>query len=78
MKTVGAYEAKTHLSRLLLEVERGQSITIPRLGQEVAKLVPVGRPATQTDQLVAALRIARSGARRGDDTVQSMIIEGRR
>ncbi|MBA2276754.1 MAG: type II toxin-antitoxin system Phd/YefM family antitoxin [Chloroflexia bacterium] len=40
MKTVGAYEAKTHLSQLLDEVAAGESITITRHGVPVARLVP--------------------------------------
>ena len=41
MKTVGAFEAKTHLSRLLDKVEQGEKITITRHGAPVARLVPV-------------------------------------
>ncbi|MBI3971391.1 MAG: type II toxin-antitoxin system prevent-host-death family antitoxin [Chloroflexi bacterium] len=47
METVGAFEAKTHLSRLLEEVAKGQSITITKRGVPVAVLVPpsaVSRP----------------------------------
>ena len=40
MREVGAYEAKTHLPRLLDEVEAGQSITITKHGRPVAVLVP--------------------------------------
>ena len=41
MKTeVGAFEAKTHLSRLLDQVEEGGSIYITRHGKRVARLVP--------------------------------------
>jgi len=39
--TIGAYEAKTHLPRLLDRVERGESLTITRRGRPVARLVPV-------------------------------------
>jgi prevent-host-death family protein len=39
--TVGAFEAKTHLSALLDRVERGEEVTITRRGQPVAKLVPM-------------------------------------
>ena len=42
-KEVGVLEAKTHLSRLLEEVEAGRSILITRHGKGVARLVPVGR-----------------------------------
>jgi prevent-host-death family protein len=41
-KTVGAFEAKTHFSALLEEIEQGREITITKHGRPVAKLVPVG------------------------------------
>jgi prevent-host-death family protein len=41
MDTVGAFEAKTHLSALLERVEKGESFTITRHGTPVARLVPV-------------------------------------
>ena len=41
MDTVGAYKAKTHLYRLIDRVARGESLTITRRGQPVARLVPV-------------------------------------
>jgi prevent-host-death family protein len=42
MKTVGIFEAKTNLSRLLEEVERGRDVMITRRGKPVAKLVRAG------------------------------------
>ncbi len=42
-KSVGVHEAKTHLSRLLLDVQRGEEIVITRRGEEVARLVPPAR-----------------------------------
>lgn len=44
-KTVNVHEAKTHLSRLLADVERGQEVTIARAGKPVARLVQVEPPA---------------------------------
>jgi len=38
---VNVHEAKTHLSRLLQRVERGEQITIARAGKPVARLIPV-------------------------------------
>ena len=38
---VGVHEAKTHLSRLLERVERGEEVVISRRGVPVARLVPV-------------------------------------
>ena len=40
MRQVGAYEAKTHLPRLLDEVAAGATITITKHGVPVALLVP--------------------------------------
>lgn len=45
MRTVGAFEAKTHFAQLLDEVQRTRSeIIIQRRGKTVAKLVPVENP----------------------------------
>jgi prevent-host-death family protein len=41
MDSVGAFEAKTHLPRLLDRVASGESLTITRHGRPVALLVPV-------------------------------------
>ncbi|WP_067864565.1 type II toxin-antitoxin system Phd/YefM family antitoxin [Nocardia shimofusensis] len=37
------HEAKTHLSRILERVERGEEIVISRAGHPVAKVVPLVR-----------------------------------
>jgi prevent-host-death family protein len=39
--TVGAFEAKTHLSELLARAEEGEEVTITKHGRPVARLVPV-------------------------------------
>ena len=41
LDTVNVHEAKTHLSRLLERVERGDEIVIARAGKPVARLVPM-------------------------------------
>jgi prevent-host-death family protein len=40
MRTVQAAEAKTHLLRILDEVERGETIVITRHGKPVARIQP--------------------------------------
>lgn len=40
MRSVGAFEAKTHLAALLDAVAAGEQITITRHGRPVARLVP--------------------------------------
>lgn len=78
MTTVGAYDAKTNLARLLDEVERGKTITITRHGHPVARLVPPSPQVADVDDVIAAVRSARHGVRRGRSTVRAMIAEGRR
>lgn len=76
--SVGAYEAKTHLPRLLDQVENGDSVTITKHGRAVARLVPVRPRSSSTEDVIAALRSARNGVRRGSESVRNMIEEGRR
>jgi prevent-host-death family protein len=38
---VNIHEAKTHLSRLLAEVEAGGEVTICRAGKPIARVVPI-------------------------------------
>jgi prevent-host-death family protein len=79
MKTVGTFEAKTHLSTLLEQVERGEEITITRHGKAVARLVPVGAVSrARLDDTVARLKAFRKGRRLGDLSAKALIEEGRR
>ena len=54
MDTIGAFEAKTHLSALLERVAQGESFTITRHGKPVAQLVPAQR--RDPEQTKAAIR----------------------
>lgn len=80
MKTVGSYEAKTHLPRLLEEVERGAEITITRHGKAVARLVPVTERVDERrlKTTVEGLKRFRRGRRLGGTTIKEIIEEGRR
>ena len=40
MTTVNIHQAKTHLSRLLAEVARGEEVIISRAGTPIARLTP--------------------------------------
>lgn len=44
MKTVNIHEAKTHLSRLLERVSKGEKIVIGKAGKPIAKLIPFTEP----------------------------------
>ena len=55
MEMIGAYDAKTHLAKLLERVERGEHLTITRHGKPVAQLIPVTSDRQHAQQ--AATRI---------------------
>ena len=44
MRQVTIHEAKTHFSRLLADVERGDEIVVARGSSPIARLVPFGKP----------------------------------
>ena len=55
MVQIGAYEAKTHLPRLLDRVSRGESLTITRHGKPVARLVPVAGERERAKEAAARI-----------------------
>ena len=56
MKEIAIYEAKTHLSELLDEVEKGEQFVITRRGQAVARIVAAA-PATAKRAQAQAQRL---------------------
>ena len=79
MRTIGAYEAKTHLPRLLDEVEKGERITITKHGRPVAVLVPPGPVgAADADEMLRRFRELRRGNRLNGLSIRELIDEGRR
>ena len=45
METINVHSAKTHLSKLLARVAKGEEIVIAKAGKPVARLVPERPPA---------------------------------
>ncbi|MBM3533365.1 MAG: type II toxin-antitoxin system Phd/YefM family antitoxin [Alphaproteobacteria bacterium] len=60
-RTVGAFEAKTHFSRLLERVKKGEEITITQRGKPVARLVPSGPTHDVAAAMEAAERLRQLG-----------------
>lgn len=78
MKTVGAYEAKTHLSPLLEEVAKGETITITKHGVPVAMLVPPEtRHYASPGEAIDAWLELRKGVRLDGLSIRELIEEGR-
>lgn len=79
MRSVGAFEAKTHLAQLIDRVTRGEKIVITRRGKAVAMLVPPEPSGKDVHSTIAAMRALRRGQTLGDDlSVRDLMEEGRR
>ncbi len=79
MLSVGAYEAKTHLPRLLDRVAKGETITITKHGVPIAMLVPAPEARQKNiHEVIAAFRELRRGRTLGGITIRELIDEGRR
>jgi prevent-host-death family protein len=77
--SIGAFEAKAQLSRLLRAVEQGEHFTITVRGRPVADLVP--HRAASSQGVAAAVEALQAFPRIGgvsDDDVASFVAEGRR
>lgn len=78
MRTVGSYEAKTHLPQLLDAVAKGETITITKHGVPVAMLVPpTSGQRPNIDEVIAELRELSRTISLGGLSVREMIEEGR-
>jgi prevent-host-death family protein len=81
MKTVGAYEAKTHFSELLRDVENGETVTVTRHGVAVAQIVPIQKSSRDAASVIEEFRRFREehDVRLGGGiTIRELIEEGRR
>lgn len=79
METIGAYEAKTHLSKLHERVIKGEQITITKHGVPVAILQPplfLKKP--EPKKVIAELRKFREKNTLKGFSIRDMIEEGRR
>jgi prevent-host-death family protein len=64
--TIGAFEAKTHLSSLLDRVAGGEDVLITKHGKPVARLIKAEQvDRKQVDEAVAALKRMRKGTTLG-------------
>ena len=72
MKSIGVFEAKTQLSKL---IESGEPVTITRHGKPVATLTPLRR---DPDDLVARVRALRGTVAATPKEVTNLVRQGRR
>jgi prevent-host-death family protein len=79
-RAVQASEAKTHLPRLLDEVERGETIIITRHGRPIARIVPeADRRQQEIDDAIDDLKeLSRQSQKLTVEEILSLIREGRK
>lgn len=86
MNTVTAFEAKTHMGKLLDRVANGEEIIITRHDKPIARIVPEGRASVESlRETVMGLRALRARIagrketrRLTDREIKSAVREGRR
>lgn len=78
MESVGTYELKGNLSKLLERVERGERITITRRGKPVAVLGPPPKTKADVEEAVRQMKEFGKGRSLGGLSIREMIEEGRR
>ena len=72
MREIQASEAKVHLSQLLDDVERGETLVIKRHGRRIARIVPeVDRRQEEIDKALTGIRELRK--RTGGITLQELL-----
>jgi prevent-host-death family protein len=79
MDSIGAYEAKTHLPKLLERVARGEKIIITKHGVPVAILQPIDpKLRSKPEQVIEEIKKFRTKNRLDGVSLRELIEEGRR
>ena len=79
MTQVGAFEAKTHLPKLLEQVRQGASFVITKHGHPVAELIPVRTSDSETVRTaIEGLRSFQQRHTLDGLSVRELVEEGRR
>ncbi len=79
MSEVGAFEAKTHLPKLLERVQKGERFVITKHGQPVAELIPFRkRDPDKIREAIENLKAFQQTHSLGGQSVREMVDEGRK
>ena len=77
MPEVGAYEAKTHLPKLLERAQKGERFVITKHGRPVAELVPVTRTDPESvRRTIADIRSFRETLRKRGVKIRGLLKKG--
>jgi prevent-host-death family protein len=77
---IGAFEAKTHFSQVIAEVERGQDYIVAKRGKPVVKNTPVPEENKSFGEAILEMRDYVKRHWKGDEPfdIRAAIEEGRR
>ena len=77
--TIGTFDAKTHLSQLLEEVQNGNEITITKRGKPIARLIPFRKEKKYESikEILEAFDTIRESVK-GKVNIKTYIAEGRK
>jgi prevent-host-death family protein len=80
MPNIGAFEAKTHFSQILEDVQNGQDYIVTKRGKPVAKIVSFpGQAASRQETVKQLFALARHKIRgKGKYTVDDLLADIRR
>ncbi len=79
MPEIGAYEAKTHLPKLLEQVRKGERFVITKHGVPVAELIPVQKRSKQEVRAaIQGLKKFQTSHSLGGISVRELMEEGRK
>jgi len=79
MESIGAYEAKTHLPKLLERVARGEKIIITKHGVPLAILQPIDpKLRSEPEQVIEEIKKFRTKNRLDGVSLRELIEAGRR
>jgi prevent-host-death family protein len=78
MREIQTSEAKTHLPEVLDEIERGESIIVPRHGRAIARLIPAVRRQGQAEAVERLKALRATMSRAPLDELMAPRHEGRR
>ncbi len=79
MMTIGAFEAKTHLSSLLDKVAAGEEIVITKHGKPVARLIGAQTiDRVRANEIFERLKALRKGTTLGGLSLKELRDQGRR
>ena len=80
-QSIGAFEAKTHFSKIIEKAERGEDFVITRRGKPVAKIIPFEKEPEMSfkeavEQLMEMRKLYRG--KPGSFNIREAIEEGRK